>query len=58
MTIKSCTCRNPKGFSEPTSLAYKHDYQDKKHGKGQRDTTKATGVKTVYRCTVCKKETD
>ena len=45
MPVKSCTC--------------KHEQQDKYHGKGKRvhnPTTKATGVKTVYRCTVCRKE--
>ena len=45
MAVKTCTC--------------KHDYQDKKYGKGKRvcnPTTKSAGIKTVYRCTVCKKE--
>jgi len=45
MAVKSCTC--------------KHKDQDDMNGKGKRvhnPTTKATGTKTVYRCTVCKKE--
>ena len=45
MPVKSCTC--------------KHDYQDKKYGKGKRvanPTTRSIGNKTIYRCTVCKKE--
>ena len=49
MAIKTCT--NPN---------CKHDYQDKEHGKGKRvvnPTSQDSGVRTVYRCTVCKKET-
>ncbi len=38
--IKSCKC--------------KHDYQDKKYGKGKRVANKTT--KGSYRCTVCKAE--
>jgi len=41
--IISCTCR--------------HEYQDKKYGKGKRvcnPTRKQDG--TIYRCTVCKVE--
>ena len=40
----------------------KHEYQDKKYGKGIRIGNLVTGKsdkagKKVYRCTVCKRET-
>ena len=40
MAIKKCDC--------------KHEYQDRKHGKGNRVMNKTANDN--YRCTVCKKE--
>ena len=41
--VLTCTC--------------KHEYQDKKYGKGNRVfNTKDPSKSTKYRCTVCKKE--
>lgn len=43
MAIKKCSC--------------KHEYQDKKYGKGRRVANKCAGkTNVVYRCTVCLKE--